>query len=67
MGCCVTSSSAAIGVSKLAVHSVVPLAVCYRGVGEPLVLFAGVVRSGVSGVVSYLELPVAVCNQGESR
>jgi hypothetical protein len=47
--CCVTSSSAAIGVSKLAVHFFVVLAVCHRGVGEPLVLFADVVWSGVCG------------------
>ena len=65
--CCVTSPSAAIGVSKLAVHFFVVLAVCHRGVGEPLVLFADVVWSGLSGVVSYLELPVAVRNQAGSR
>ena len=65
--CRFTSSSAAIGVSKLAVHFFVALAVCHRGVGGPLVLFAEVVWSGVSGVVSYLELPVAVRNHCESR
>ena len=47
--CCVTSSYAAKGVSKLAVHLFVVLVVCHRGVGEPLVLFADVVWSGVCG------------------
>ena len=46
--CCVTSSSAAIGVSELAVHFFVVVVVCHRGVGEPLVLFADVF-SGVRG------------------
>ena len=57
----VTPSSAAIGVSKLAVHLFVALVVCHRGVA--LVLFAYVVWRGLSGVVSYLELPLAVRNQ----
>ena len=65
--CRVTSSSAAIGMSKLAVHFFVVMVVCHRGVGEPLVLFADVVWGGVSGVVSYLGLPVAVRNQAGSR
>ena len=64
--CCVTSSSAAIGVSELAVRFFVVLVVRHRGAGGHLVLFADVSWSGVSGVVPYLGLPVAVRNQGES-
>ena len=77
--CCVASSSGVIGVSKVAVHFFVVLVVCHRGAGWHVVLFdyfakcvgceaaADVVCSGVSGVVPYLGLSVAVRNQGEAR
>ena len=65
--------------SKVAVHFFAVLVVCHRGAGGHVVLFdylfakcvgcevaADVVWSGLSGVVPYLGLPVAVRNQGES-